>query len=138
MLAARLPGRRNHARIRPPADPYPGDATVKTLKRQVPILAILALAVPVPTGCGGTPVAPEGPQSNAFLDRVATNCGHLGIGHQTVAYLLDDNSDDVYFIDEASKLSAGTIDQATFASDINAFYPGGSNQRALECILAQR
>ncbi|WPL19353.1 hypothetical protein Thiowin_04470 [Thiorhodovibrio winogradskyi] len=56
---------------------------------------------------------------------------------QPLSYPLDTNSDNTYFIDEASKLSAGMVDKATFASDINAFYPTGRNQAALECIFTQ-
>lgn len=97
--------------------------------------ALLGLAL---AGCsGGGLIAPETPQSNAFLDQVDANCGKLSIGNQPLNYLLDINNSDTYFIDEASKLSAGMVDKATFASDINAFYPTGSNQAALECIFTQ-
>jgi len=89
------------------------------------------------SACGGGLVAPEGVQSNAFLDQVSASCGKLSIGNQQIDYLLDFNSNDVYFVDEASKLSAGEIDKATFADDINSFYPTGANQRALDCIFAQ-
>lgn len=95
------------------------------------------LALFVLSGCGGGLVAPEGPESNAFLNRVDANCGRLNIGNQPIDYLLDMNSNDTYFIDEASKLSAGMVDKATFANDINSFYPTGSNGAALECIFAQ-
>lgn len=104
------------------------------IQRLVLPLASILLAL---TGCNSGLVAPEGKQSNAFLDRVAAECGKLSIGHQPLGYLLDVNSNDVYFVDEASKLSAGRIDRATFASDINAFYPTGANQPALECIFRQ-
>ena len=40
-------------------------------------------------------------------------------------------------VDELSKLSAGEVDQATFASDINSFYPTGANQTSLDCIFEQ-
>lgn len=98
------------------------------------LLALAALALP---SCGGGLIAPEGRESNAFLNQVAAKCGKLSIGNQPIDYLLDVNSNDVYFVDEASKLSAGEIDKATFTGDINTFYPTGSNQRALDCIFAQ-
>ncbi|MCF7989160.1 MAG: hypothetical protein K9M02_01830 [Thiohalocapsa sp.] len=88
-------------------------------------------------GCGGDLVAPEGPQTNAFLNKVDANCGKLTVGAQPIGYLLGANSNDTYFIDETSKLAAGRIDQSTYASDINAFYPAGDNASALTCIFAQ-
>ena len=107
---------------------------MKHIEPQALLLAATALAL---SGCGGGLIAPEGPQSNAFLNQVSANCGKLSIGNQPIDYLLDVNSNDVYFIDEASKLSAGEIDKATFANDINSFYPTGTNQPALDCIFAQ-
>ncbi|MBK1648194.1 hypothetical protein [Rhabdochromatium marinum] len=99
-------------------------------------LVSLALSLML-SSCGNGLIAPEGPKSNAFLNQLDANCGTLNIGDQPINYLLDINNEDTYFIDEASKLAAGEIDQATFASDINAFYPTGSNGRALQCIVAQ-
>lgn len=107
------------------------------MKHIEPRILLFAASVFALSGCGGGLIAPEGPQSNAFLNRLSANCGKLSIGNQPIDYLLDFNSNDVYFIDEASKLSAGEIDQATFANDINSFYPTGTNQRALDCIFAQ-
>ncbi len=98
---------------------------------------LLAAASLTLSGCGDGIIAPEGPQSNAFLNQISANCGKLNIGTQPIDYLLDVNSNDVYFVDEASKLSAGEIDKATFANDINSFYPVGSNKPAIECIFAQ-
>ncbi|MBK5967116.1 hypothetical protein CCR95_24360 [Thiocystis minor] len=89
------------------------------------------------SGCNGGLIAPEGPARNAFLDQVATHCGKLSIGNQPINYLLDVNGNDVYFVDETSKLAAGRVNQATYADDINAFYPTGTNQAALDCIFAQ-
>ncbi len=107
---------------------------MKHIEPQALFLAVTTLAL---SGCGGGLVAPEGAQSNAFLNQVSANCGKLSIGNQPIDYLLDFNSNDVYFVDEASKLSAGEIDKATFANDINSFYPTGTNQRALDCIFTQ-
>jgi hypothetical protein len=97
----------------------------------------LAIAILVSSGCGGGLVAPEGPQSEAFLNQVQSSCGRYNIGARPINYLLSANSDDTYFLDETSKLAAGDIDRDTYASDINAFYPAGSNKAALDCIFEQ-
>lgn len=89
------------------------------------------------TGCGGGLFAPEGPATNAFLDQVAANCGKLNIGKQPINFLLDVSSNDVYFVDETSKLAVGQVDQSTYTDDINSFYPAGANQAALDCIFDQ-
>lgn len=47
------------------------------------------------------------------------------------------NSDDTYFVDESSKLYFGRVSRDQYASDIDAFYPGGANQDALACIFDQ-
>jgi len=98
------------------------------------LAAVTAFAI---GGCGGGVIAPEGAQSNAFLDKVSAGCGKLSIGNQPIDYLLDVNSNDTYFVDELSKLSAGEIGRATFADDINGFYPTGSNQPAIDCVFSQ-
>jgi hypothetical protein len=100
-------------------------------------LPACVLTIALSTGlaaCGGGLVAPEGPATNAFLDQVGNRCGKLNIGSQPIDYLLSDASDDTYFVDETSKLAAGEIDSATFADDINTFYPAGDNQAAITCI----
>jgi len=92
-------------------------------------------------GCGGNPVLSdrlvENTGAEAFLDRVAKNCGKLSLGHQQLNYLLDESSNDTYFIDESSKLYFGRVDRSTYSSDINAFYPTDTNQPALDCIFQQ-
>ena len=107
------------------------------MKHYTPRILLAAVTSLALGACGGGVIAPEGAQSNAFVDKVSASCGKLSIGNQPVDYLLDVNGDDAYFIDEVSKLSAGEIDRATFADDINGFYPTGSNQRAIDCIFAQ-
>jgi len=102
-----------------------------------PSALVLVASVLALCACGGGVLAPEGPQSNAFLNKISANCGKLRIGDQPIDYLLSVDSNDDYFIDEASKLSAGEIDKATFTEDINGFYPTDSNQPALACIFAQ-
>ncbi|MBK5940436.1 hypothetical protein [Halochromatium roseum] len=86
-------------------------------------------------GCGGTLVAPEGPASNAFLDKVDERCGKLSVGGQPISYLLDVDSNDTTFLDETAKLGAGMIDGQTYVNDLNSFYPTGNNQAAMRCIL---
>lgn len=103
--------------------------------------ASLFIATIVLHGCGGDLVAPdsitEDPGAEAFLDRVDKVCGKLSIGNQPLNYLLDASGNDTYFIDESSKFYFGKVDQATFADNINSFYPTSANQAALDCIVAQ-
>ncbi len=108
----------------------------KQSKTQLLLPALIGASLAL-AGCGGGLVAPEGPASNAFLDQISTSCGKFNIGTQPIDYLLSANSDDTYFMDEASKLSAGEIDKATFTNDINSFYPVGNNDRAIQCIFEQ-
>jgi len=98
------------------------------------LLSGLVLAASL-TGCGGNLVAPEGPESNAFLDKVDARCGKLSVGSQPINYRLDMNSDDTTFLDETAKLGAGMIDAETYANDINSFYPMGNNQAAIDCVV---
>jgi hypothetical protein len=104
---------------------------------KAPAFTLAAIAILASSGCGGGLVAPEGPQSEAFLNQVQTSCGRYNIGSRPINYLLSVNNSDTYFIDETSKLAAGEIDRDTYASDINAFYPVGSNDDALNCIFEQ-
>lgn len=93
------------------------------------------------TGCAGDPALSdrivEDKGAEAFLDQVEQNCGTLSVGNQQLKYLLSVNSDDTYFVDESSKLYSGRVDKDAFATDIEAFYPGGGNQPALDCIFEQ-
>lgn len=106
-----------------------------------PRLPLLAAVAALTLHACGTVVAPdallENPGAEAFLDRVGSHCGKLSIGNQTLGYLLDENSDDTYLVDESSKLYFGDVSRATFANDINSFYPTGENQPALDCLFAQ-
>jgi hypothetical protein len=104
------------------------------MKRPRLALAAVVSAL-LASACGGTLVAPEGPESNAFLDRVDQRCGKLSIGSQPINYLLDVNSNDTTFLDETAKLGAGRIDAQTYASDINSFYPTGDNTAAISCVV---
>lgn len=92
------------------------------------------------TACGNPVVddrVVENKGAEAFLDRIAKNCGNLSVGNQQLRYLLDESNDDTYFVDESSKLYFGRVDKAAYATDINAFFPTDTNQPALDCIFEQ-
>jgi hypothetical protein len=112
------------------------DASPKTSKSQGVVPALIGASLTL-AGCGGGLMAPEGPESNAFLDQISDNCGKFNIGSQPIDYLLSANSNDTYFMDETGKLSAGEVDKATYTNDINSFYPTGNNDRAIQCIFDQ-
>lgn len=93
------------------------------------------------SGCGGGVVAPDAlvasPEVGAFLDRLESDCGDHSVGNQPMRYLIDVNSDDVYFVDITSKLFYAKVSKRQYASDINAFYPTNANQQALDCIFSE-
>jgi len=94
------------------------------------------------SACGGANPAiadrlVESRGAEAFLDRIAKNCGKLSVGNQQLDYLLDESSDDTYFVDETSKLYFGRVDKAAYSADLNSFYPTDTNGPALDCIFAQ-
>ncbi len=47
-------------------------------------------------------------------------------------------SHDTFFVDLTSKFWFGQLTPAQYADNINAFYPTGTNQAALDCIFQQR
>ncbi|WP_242467378.1 hypothetical protein [Thiocapsa imhoffii] len=93
------------------------------------------------SGCGGDLIAPdslfETPGAEAFYNQIADVCGHLSVGNQPLNYLINVSDDNVYFLDETSKLYFGRIDRSTYATDLNGFYPTGTNTAALNCIFEQ-
>jgi len=103
----------------------------------LPALALLAL-----TGCGPGGFARdalvEDPGAEAFLNRIQQNCGKLSVGNQPLNWLLSSTSNDVTFIDMTSKYCFGQFSAKDYTDGINAFYPTGTNQAALDCILKQR
>jgi hypothetical protein len=105
------------------------------------LLGALVGAMELPACSGGNPAIAdrlvENRGAEAFLDRIAKNCGKLSVGNQQLDYLLDQDSDDTYFVDETSKLYFGRVDKAAYSSDINSFYPTDTNGSALDCIFAQ-
>jgi hypothetical protein len=100
------------------------------------LIGVAALA-----GCTANPMLSDRLEENkgaeAFLDRIEKNCGKLSLGSQPVGYLLSENSNDTYFIDESSKLYFGRVDRKTYSADIESFYPGGADQQVLDCIFRQ-
>ncbi len=98
------------------------------------ITATLAAAL---AGCGSDLVAPEGSASNAFLDQVDRACGDLNVGASSIRYLLDEDSNDLTFLDETGKLSDGRVSAEGYRQMINSFYPAGNNEAAINCVLAQ-
>ena len=94
------------------------------------------------TGCGPNGFArdalDENPQAEAFLDRIEKNCAKLSVGNQPLNWLLSTSSNDTYFVDATSKYYLGQFSQKDYTDSINAFYPTGTNQPALNCIFKQR
>jgi len=91
-------------------------------------------------GCGNPVLSDridENKGAEAFLDRVASKCGKLSVGNQQLDYLLDESSNDAFFIDESSKLYFRKVDRKAYSADINSFYPTDDNQPALDCIFEQ-
>lgn len=90
-------------------------------------------------GCGTDGFAPdaiiENPGADGFLNQIGQTCGKESIGNQPLNFMLSSNSDDTYFVDATSKLYLGTFNRAQYTDGINAFYPTGANQPALDCIF---
>jgi len=91
-------------------------------------------------GCGTTGFAPdalvENPGAAAFLTQVGKACGNLNLGTATIAYRLQ-SQDDVYFVDETTKLWFGDLSKAQYAQDIGSFYPVGDTSKAVDCVFQQ-
>jgi hypothetical protein len=103
-------------------------------------LAVTAALVITLYGCGGGLMAPdplrENPEAEAFLDRVAKNCGDKSIGINFLNELINDTQD-AYFIDVTTKLFVGTITKAQYRSDIDGLYPASNNEAGIDCIFSQ-
>ncbi|RKT45855.1 hypothetical protein [Thiocapsa rosea] len=106
-------------------------------------LAVTGVVMLALSGCGGDLVAPdsliEKPGVEGFYNQIANACGHHSLGNQPLNYLINisDGDGNDYFLDETSKLYYGRIDRTTYATDINGFFPTGTNTPALNCIYAQ-
>ncbi len=61
----------------------------------------------------------------------------MAVGNNQLNWLINESAD-AYFIDETTKLYAGTVSSAQYRSDINSFYPTGANDVAIDCIFSQR
>lgn len=101
----------------------------------------IVLAWLVLPGCGTDGFARDSVIENqgaeAFLDRIQSNCGKLSVGNQQLDWMLSQDTDDTVFVDITSKYYFGQIDAKQYRSNIEAFYPTGTNQPALDCIDAQ-
>ena len=77
---------------------------------------------------------------NAFLDKIALECNPLQIGSYQMTQMIQRNAIDdnyIYFLDQTSRVYYGTITQAAYRSSIDAFFLGGSTNRAIDCILSR-
>jgi hypothetical protein len=109
------------------------------LRRVCPMgFPLLALVL---VGCGADGFARDSVVENSgaedFLDRIQQQCGKLSVGNQQIDYLLSPGSNDVDFVDVASKYYLGQFTAQQFRDNIEAFYPTGTNGPALDCIDAQ-
>ncbi len=112
---------------------YPG------WKRACGRLAVVGLCALL-AGCGAQGFVRdsvvEDPGAQAFLDKVNQQCGDLNLGTATIAWLIQ-SQDDVYFVDETSKLYFGDVSRAQYEDDMSSFYPVGEGSRAIPCIFEQ-
>lgn len=82
-------------------------------------------------------------QLDAFLNRVAKNCGSQTIHGIEVWQLADDDGSlagqEDFFIDQASMLLYGTITPEQYMADLSGYFEDDSPQgkRAYQCIIAQ-
>jgi len=80
---------------------------------------------------------------DAYMNRIAKNCGKETINSIEVWQLADDDGslagDEDYFIDQASMLLYGTITPKQWQADISGYFNDNSprGQRAYNCIIAQ-
>ena len=105
-------------------------------------VVLLAGGVLAVAGCGPNGFARdslvESSGANAFLNRIQQNCAKLSVGNQPLNWLLSNNSHDTTFVDMTSKLYLGQFSRKDYTDGINAFYPTGTNQPALDCIFKQQ
>jgi hypothetical protein len=104
--------------------------------------ALLVLCAGTLNGCGPNGFARdaliENKGAEAFLDRIEKNCAKLSVGNQPLNWLLSSTSNDTTFVDMTSKFYFGQFSRKDYTDAINAFYPTGTNQPALDCIFRQR
>jgi hypothetical protein len=114
---------------------------VKTTARGFRPIHVLLLSASLVAlaGCGTDGFAPdaliENPGADAFLTRVGQACGKESVGNQPLNWLLSTSNDDTTLVDTTSKLYLGTFTRAQYRDAINDFYPTGTNQPALNCIV---
>jgi hypothetical protein len=102
-------------------------------------LCLLGLVIGI-AGCGARGFAPdsvvENPGASAFLAQIGKHCGDLNMGTADINWLLQ-SDEDVYFVDETTKLYFGDVSRAQYADDLGSFYPVGDATKALPCIYQQ-
>lgn len=105
---------------------------------------LIAAAVGSLLGCGGDLMATdsivENDNAEAFLDRVEQECAKHSIGGWSMKEMLGSattNPQGDYFVDLTTKLYEGKISKAAYASNVDAFFPRGNNQDAVECTFSQ-
>ena len=80
---------------------------------------------------------------DAYLNRIAKNCGKEYINGIEVWQLADDDaslaSDETYFIDQASMLLYGTITPEQYIADMSGYFDDMSprGMKTYQCIIAQ-
>lgn len=101
----------------------------------------LLVATALLGGCGQDLIAPdslvESAGADAYLDRIAKNCGKLSLGARNVEYVVN-FANDAFFLDVTSKFYHGRISAAQFADDVNTSFLAGDNGPAIRCMIAQR
>ncbi len=81
---------------------------------------------------------------DAYMDRIAKNCGQMYINQYQVWLLADDEYDESesyesYFLDQASMLLYGTITPEQYIADMSGFFDDMSprGMKTYQCIIAQ-
>jgi hypothetical protein len=77
------------------------------------------------------------PAYDSFLGQLQKDCYFARIGIITLGDLLKNSgaSDNVYFIDETSRLYAGQITPQSWTSAITAFLDGRESDPGVQCVL---
>lgn len=82
------------------------------------------------------PMDPVRPASVGFLSQVEQQCGNLRIGLKMISYLIDENGNDTYFIDQTIKLFNEELSADDYRADILMTYIGDNNP-GIECVIDQ-
>lgn len=111
------------------------------IRARTGLFALPAIAIALAlTACGGgtfSDLLVENPGAQSFLDRVARDCGRLTLGNRPIDDHLEQGGERSHFVDETTKLYFGKVKRNAYVGEINARYPSGRNQPAIDCIFAQ-